>query len=121
MSAEIINTADGILTVKMSGRLAQGELAGVQQQAAELLRPQSKTAILVLAENFQGWERGGDWNDLAFQMENDRYIKKLAIVGDRKWEDLALLFAAKGIRKFPIEYFPPDQAVKARAWLKENP
>jgi len=44
----------------------------------------------------------------------------MAIVGDKKWEDLTLLFTAKGLRKFPIEYFEPAAIAKARAWLAET-
>lgn len=44
----------------------------------------------------------------------------MAIVGDKKWEDLALIFTAKGLRKFPIEYFEPAQIAHARAWLAET-
>ena len=44
-------------------------------------------------------------------------MDKIAIVGDQKWEDMALLFTGKGIRRVPIEYFPPADLVKARTWL----
>ncbi len=59
--------------------------------------------MLVLTDNFEGWERGGAWNDFSFS-DSDASIERMAIVGDRKWEDLALLFTAKGLRAFPIEY-----------------
>jgi hypothetical protein len=39
----------------------------------------------------------------------------MAIVGDRKWSDLALLFTSQGLRPFPIEYF--EGVDKAQAWL----
>jgi hypothetical protein len=29
------------------------------------------------------------------------------------------MFTAKGLRPFPIEYFPSGQESKARSWLKE--
>ena len=41
----------------------------------------------------------------------------MAIVGDRKWEDLSLLFTAKGLRAFPIEFFAPEQMSAAQDWL----
>ena len=121
MSAEIVNTADGILTLKVSGKLTQPELAAAQKQAAEILQQQGKMSVLVLTEGFQGWERGGAWGDLSFQIENDSLIGKLAIVGEKQWEDLALLFASKGFRPFPVEYFPPTELSKARACWPSNP
>jgi hypothetical protein len=121
MSAEIISAANGLLTLKVGGRLTQPELAAAQKQAAEILQKEGRMSVLVLTEGFQGWERGGAWGDLSFQMENDPLIEKLAIVGEKQWEDLALLFASKGFRKFPVEYFAPTELSKARAWLAARP
>ena len=120
MSAEIVSATNGIITLKISGKLTQPDLAAVQNTAAEILRQHGSMRMLVLAHNFQGWERGGDWGDLSFLDENDQYMKKIAIVGDKKWEDLALIFAGKGLRRCLVEYFQPEEAAKAQAWLMEN-
>ncbi len=120
MSAEITEYSDGILSARISGKLTHAELAALQDAASDLIKLEGKVRILVMVENFQGWERGGDWGDLSFQSEHDEHIEKLAIVGDRKWEDLALVFASKGFRKFPIEYYEPGELAKAQAWLAES-
>lgn len=120
MSAQIISSENGILTVKVSGKLTQPELASVQDEAGKLLAKQQKMGILVIGENFQGWEKSGRWGDLSFQVDNDQYISGMALVGEKKWEDLVLLFTAKGLRKFPIEYFPQHDEAKALAWLRLN-
>lgn len=121
MSAEIQDATGGILTVRITGKLSQPELRAVQKSAAEILQRQGRMRILVLAEGFQGWERGGDWGDLSFQVGSDPFIERMAIVGEKKWEDLAVLFAAKGLRQFPVEYFPPAELAQARAWLAAAP
>lgn len=117
MSAEIIDVNAGIVTTRVSGTLTQAALSGMQKAVAEVIRRQGKVRILVLAEQFAGWERGGAWNDFSFQAQYDPSIEKMAIVGDQRWEDLALIFTAKDLRRFPIEYFAPDELDKARAWL----
>jgi hypothetical protein len=117
MSAQIVDTSDGVVTARISGKLTQPELAALQRATGDIIRKAGKARLLVLVENFEGWQRGGDWGDLSFQMEHDAQIEKMAIVGDRKWEELALIFAAKGFRSFPVEYFEPAQIAKARAWL----
>jgi hypothetical protein len=43
------------------------------------------------------------------QERNDPYIEKMAIVGDKRWEDLALMFAAKGLGPFPIRPAGPSR------------
>jgi hypothetical protein len=116
MGAEIVNVSGGVLTMKVSGKLTQAELAAVQKAAGEIISKEGRLRILVLTENFAGWERG-EWGDFSFQAEHDASIERMAIVGDRKWEDLALMFTAKGLRKFPIEYFEPARLAAARAWL----
>ena len=120
MGAEILNVSDGVLTLEVSGKLTQAELATVQKAAGEIIARQGKLRILVLTENFTGWERGAGWGDFSFQTQHDASIERMAIVGERKWEDLALMFTAKGLRKFPIEYFDTARLTAARAWLAEK-
>ena len=116
MSTEIVSNSGGILTARISGRLTQPELASLQASAKDSIREQGHVSFLIIAENFQGWRDGDDWSDVSF-MENDPYIRKMAIVGEKQWEELALMFAASPIRKFPIEYFLPAELDRARAWL----
>jgi hypothetical protein len=116
MSAEIISNTGGVLTARISGRLTQPELAALQAAAVDRIREQGQVSMLVLVEHFQGWRDSDDWSDVSF-MENDPHIKKMAIVGEKKWADLALVFTASAIRKFPIEYFEPADLARAQAWL----
>ncbi len=117
MSAEIVDLADGILTVKITGKLTYPEQIALQKQAVERLQGQGKARILVIAEEFQGWDRAGNWGDISFQAKYDPLIERMAIVGEKRWEDLTLIFTSKGFRKFPIEYFAPADLAKARSWV----
>jgi len=116
MSIEIVSNSGGILTAKISGRLTQPELATLQASAKDSIREQGQVRFLVITEDFQGWRDSDDWSDVSF-MENDPYIRKMAIVGEKQWEELALIFAASWVRKFPIEYFLPADIERARVWL----
>jgi hypothetical protein len=120
MSAEIVSFSDNVLTMKIAGKLSEAELRAAQSRAALLIRQHGAVRILVLTEDFQGWESDGDWGDLWFQVENDQYIARLAMVGEKKWEELSLIFTAKGMRPFPIEYFAPNEEALARAWLENE-
>jgi len=119
MSAEIIEFTGDILTARISGKLTQPELTALQAGAAALIRKHGKIRFLVIAANFQGWEKGGDWGDISFQLENDEHIVRMALVGEKQWESLALVFTAQGLRKFPIEFFAPANLAQARAWLNQ--
>jgi hypothetical protein len=117
MSVEILSTTGGILAARLTGKLTRAELAVWQNAVVGLIQEQGKVRLLVIAENFEGWEKGGDWGDISFQMDHDPHIEKMAIVGEQKWAELALIFTGKGLRDFPIEYFPPTDLAKAQAWL----
>ena len=117
MGAELIKAYEGVLIVRFSGKLEFSELQAVQKAAGDVIDRNGKVRILCLAENFGGWEKSEDWGDVSFQAKYDPFIEKIAIVGDRKWEELTLVFTSKGIRRIPIEYFAPDELSKARKWL----
>jgi hypothetical protein len=116
MSAKIISNSDGILTAKISGKLTQPELAALQASTVDSIRQQGQVRILIIAEDFQGWRESDDWSDVSF-LENDPYIKKMAIVAEQQWKELALVFSASPIRKFPVQFFQPADLAQAQAWL----
>lgn len=116
-TATITDTSNRIITMKVTGKLKYADLAAAQKSAAQTIKKIGKVKILVITENFQGWEKG-KWGDVSFSSENDANIEKIAIVCEKQWEELAQLFVAKGVRRVQIEFFPPDQLEMARAWLK---
>jgi SpoIIAA-like len=120
MAGELIELSGGLLMLIVSEKLSQAELTELQREAEKVLQKHDKARILVVAENFQGWERGADWADFSFQEKNDSKIECMALVGDKRWKELALAFVGQGLREFPIEYFEHGELAKARAWLKAH-
>jgi len=120
MSAEIIGTDGNIVTVRITGKLLQSELKALQTAVGRVIAGRGRTRLLVQVEQFEGWESGASWGDFSFQVQYDASIDRMAIVGDRKWADLALLFTTQGLRPFPIEYFDTADAARARAWLENT-
>jgi stage II sporulation SpoAA-like protein len=117
MGVKIVDTSDGLLTVEFTGLLRKPELEQAQKAAIDLIQKHGKVSVLALEKDFQGWDKQGNWGDLSFQSKYDKHIEKIAIVGEKKWEDWALAFTAKGFRPVEIEYFLPAELAKARAWL----
>ena len=115
MSADVVTVDGSLVTARVTGTLTQAELGSLQKATGEIIRKQGRVRLLVLVEHFAGWESGATWGDFTFQVQHDGSIERMAIVGDRKWADLALLFTSQGLRPFPIEYF--DGIDQASAWL----
>ena len=118
MTLEPVSADDGILTVKVTGQLTAAQWHAAQSAALDRTRPSppGSVPVLVVAEDFLGWERGS-WPDSPLQAEFDRHVRRLAIVAEPRWQDLALLFTGKGLRRIPIEFFVPSDVQAARRWL----
>jgi len=117
MAIELIELSGNVLMVIVSDKLSQPELAEAQRECAKIIASKGRLRIIVMTEDFQGWESGGDWGDLSFQQEADPQIERMALVGDKKWKDLALAFVGQGFRDFQIEYFERGELAKARSWI----
>jgi hypothetical protein len=119
MSIEILSNSGGILVARITGLFTQPELAALQAAATEAIRQHGRVRMLVMTEDFRSWRQGDDWSDVSF-MENDPFIQKMAIVGEKQWEEQALVFTAKMVRQFPIKYFLPPEIDLAKAWLASD-
>ena len=113
-----IHQEEGYLRVlRITGLLRKSELDAALEAEAKEWGPATRIRVLIIAEEFKGWERGADWGDTSFLFAHDDQIDKIAIVADPRWETETVIFAAAGIRRAPVKFFPPDQLALARAWL----
>jgi hypothetical protein len=108
-----------IYLLRISGILERDEFAAAQDELAGKIDAGAKPRLLVIGENFEGWERGADWNDLDFLLSHSGEIAKIALVTDPRWEVQALAFAGAGVRRAPVKFFRPNELEQARAWLAE--
>jgi SpoIIAA-like len=87
--------------LRISGILKRSEFGAEQTELARKIDIGLKPRLLVILENFEGWERGADWNDLDFMISHGGEISKIAIVAEPRWETLALAFAGAGVTSGP--------------------
>jgi hypothetical protein len=106
-----------ICVLRISGILKRSEFDAEQSALARKIDTGSKPRLLVILENFEGWERGADWNDLDFLISHGGKISKIAIIGEPRWETLALAFTGAGIRRAPVKFFLSAELEQARSWL----
>ena len=117
MGASIEYDSSNVVIVRFTGRVKASEWRAAQNRTMDLFKTKKQLSLLVIAENFAGWESGGDWENSAFQTESDERVDRMAIVADPRWRDSILLFAGKGLRGFEIEHFPPSDIKVAQTWL----
>jgi SpoIIAA-like len=117
MAFEFVEESGSLLVVKLRGKLTKADMDALQRKAVEVIQREGSVRVLVTAETFEGWDEKGDWGDLSFMMKYDEKIERIAVVGDKKWEDLTVAFTGKGMRSAQVEYFLPHQLAAARAWV----
>ncbi len=117
MSMTFTKESDNLFVINVQGVLTFENLKEVENKASEGIDRSQKTKLLVLAEEFSGWGKEGDWGDLTFMYEYDPYIEKIAVVAEANWKDQMLMYLGAGRRKAEVKFFLYDQEKEARDWL----
>jgi hypothetical protein len=110
---------DKLAVVRVSGLLKKSDMDAMQAEASKQLaaKPDARFNVLLIVEDFKGWEGGVNWGDMSFYAAHGDKMQKIAIVGDPKREADWMMFMGGGIRPSPVKYFPTGKMADARAWL----
>ena len=119
MSATLEHQTDNLYLVRISGNLKKSELDELQSEFVAFLADAGAIRLLIVLENFTGWDRDGDWGDQSFFLTHGDYLERIAIVGERGWEAEMLAVVGAGLRKAPVKFYPPSGEAQARVWLSE--
>jgi hypothetical protein len=120
MPIDLQQDGGNILRIELRGTLRQGEFARCQDQVLHEVSRVGPVRLLFTLDGFEGWDSQDNWHDLGFFVRHGDAIERIAIVGDERWRDLALMFAAADLRKAPVEYFGAQDLVTARRWLTQT-
>lgn len=118
MGVTFAKEPSGLYVIRIAGTLTDKDRKGVEKFGKENIDRSTKIKVLILAEDFSGWAKQGDWGDLAFMLEYDPYIEKIAVVASEQWRDRMLVFLGAGLRGAAVEFFPIGEENMARAWLR---
>lgn len=120
MSVTIAKELKNLLVVHIKGTLTFEDLREVQDKVRAEIDRGSKAKLLILAEQFSGWGKEGNWGDLTFMYEYDPYIEKIAVVTNKKWKTEILMFLGAGRRQAAVEFFLDSGEEDARDWLRSE-
>ena len=118
MAIEFNEENDGkLLVIHVSGKLAKADYEHFVPEFERLVRQHGKLSVLFDMTGFHGWDAGALWEDIKFDIKHFADIERLAMVGDKKWQQGMATFC-KPFTKATIRYF--DHAAEARKWLDES-
>ncbi len=108
-----------LVTMTLSGKLVKDDYSEFVPQIEALMQKVGKIRILLVMEDFHGWDLAAVWEDTKFDMHHFGDIEKLAMVGDAAWEKWMASFC-KPFTKATIKYFDLSERDAAMAWLKSD-
>lgn len=120
MPVELKELIDGtVLEVHLTGTLVKKDYETLVPAVERLVQRHGTIDMLVTMHDFHGWTAGALWEDTKFGLGHFRDVKRLAMVGETKWqEELTTFF--KPFTKATVRYFESSQAPEALDWLTER-
>lgn len=110
---------DNVVRACISKFMTVADQKALEAVAKKLIDDGQKIRVVVTLTDFHGWELNDGWgDDLDFSFEYGDKIEVIAIVGEEKWRQQALLFVGKGFRRTRIEYFSPAALKSAEDWIR---
>ena len=108
-----------IIGFKMSGKLHDEDYKHFVPLVDKAIAEEGKVRLLAQFHDFHGWDMHALWDDTKFSTTHCTKIEKIALVGEKKWEE----YMAKVCKPFTmakIEYFDVSRIEDARKWLSEG-
>ncbi len=84
-----------------------------------VLTAEGKLRLFIQLEDFHGWDLHAAWDDFKFSLKHYSDFERIAMVGDRKWEEWMAGFC-RPFTKAEVKYFERSEVYAAWTWLLEN-
>jgi|SRR6516164_2338414 hypothetical protein len=118
MAVTLNETSQGtILEVHVMGKLSHDDYEQFVPAFERRLAEHGKIRVLFEMVDFHGWQASALWDDVKFDLKHFSDIDRLAMVGDKTWE--------QGMSKFcrpfttaKVRYFDRAEMSAARQWLQ---
>ncbi len=107
------------VAVTASGRLSDDDYQLFVPRMERLIEQWGRLRMLFRMEDFHGWDLPSAWEELRFHARHGKDLKRVAVVGDKRWE----AWASKASRFFTgadVRYFDQAAADEAQAWIDEG-
>lgn len=105
-----------IFAVKVSGTLTEEDYQFLSPAMEGEIQKQDKMNLYWEMANFDGWTPGGLWEDVKFDARHLTNFKKIALVGDKKWEKW-LTNLMKPFTTAQVQFFDYADRDAARTWV----
>ena len=103
----------------MTGKLHDEDYKQFVPIVEAAIKANGKVRMLAQFEDFHGWDLHAMWDDTVFATKHCADIERIALVGDKKWEEW-MAKICKPFTKAKIRYFDASQVEAGWKWLEES-
>ncbi|HIB38102.1 STAS/SEC14 domain-containing protein [Mesonia sp.] len=111
-------SGDNIIATRASGNLTEKDIEKIHPLIHSILDKDLKVRWYFEMENFTGWDFPGLWEDLKMDTAHAKDYEKIAMVGEKKWQDWIAQFM-KPFTNAEINYFSLEDRKTAKQWIKK--
>lgn len=104
----------GCPIVIASGRLTEEDYRRLVPRLHEAIDRHGGLRLLILLRDFEGWTPKALIEDLRFDLRHRKDFERVAIVGERRWEEIMTRIAAP-LFSGSMRFF--EDEAEARGWL----
>ncbi|NCF89332.1 MAG: STAS/SEC14 domain-containing protein [Verrucomicrobiaceae bacterium] len=113
------NNEGRTVAVHVSGKLVKDDYEHFIPEFERLVGLHGKLRVLFDMTDFHGWSVAAVWEDTKFAMHHFGDIERIAMVGEKKWQEGMATFC-KPFTKATVKYFDHADASEANTWLAES-
>jgi hypothetical protein len=103
---------------KLSGKLHDADYKTFVPLVDAEIAKAGKVRVLAQFHDFHGWDLHALWDDIKFSTTHCTKIERIALVGDKTWEQW-MAKVCKPFTRAKIRYFDASEIEAAKAWLAE--
>ena len=108
-----------IIGFKFSGKMHDEDYKTFVPAMEVAMAAEGKMYLFAQLEDFHGWDLHAAWDDIKFSAKHYSDFERIAMVGDRKWEEwMAKL--SNPFTKATVKYFDSSEIDDAWSWLREG-
>ena len=117
MIEQLPETSPEVLAFKLSGKLHDEDYKKFVPLVDAAIASRGKVRLLVEFADFHGWDLHALWDDIKFSTTHCTTIERIALVGEKKWEEW-MAKVCKPFTRAKIQYFDVSRLAEARAWVE---
>jgi len=120
MTLHVADRARGanLVELQLSGKLGREDTRDLIPRFERVFETHGSVRVLVDMTRLRDWIPGLLWGDLPVEALRYPHLERIAVVGDRRWQEAMATFC-RPFRGARVRYFDPGEVDAAREWLEK--